>query len=203
MDGDYLDVYEYACYGKGSGNITGNIRIPNDVWNGNTSIRVAISTEGYPAGPCDDILSGEIEDYTIKISGASDRNPTNTPRGGLYVHMPSRVNMSAAAAINIVPKPKKSSAREQVNTPTIAYEVSIYPNPSITTSTVVLNAANTHVGYDHILITDTNGRTIRNINIMSLKEKAQIDTRTLSPGIYYVTVIKDGNGYTEKLLVTR
>ncbi len=72
MDGDYLDAGEFIAYGNGTGNINGYINMPYTLWNGETTMRVAMKIGSYPTSPCETFTYGETEDYCIWVTGAGD-----------------------------------------------------------------------------------------------------------------------------------
>ncbi|WP_444997385.1 PKD domain-containing protein [Aliikangiella sp. IMCC44359] len=72
-DGDFLDAGEKVVTASGKAAVTATINIPPSAF-GKTRMRVAMKYNSAPSGPCNDVTSGEVEDYTISFSG-SDPDP--------------------------------------------------------------------------------------------------------------------------------
>ena len=68
QDGDFVDPDEKLFEGSTNDVIIGNITVPMTAIDGQTRLRVSLSTFGYPP-PCGNIGFGEVEDYTL-ISGS-------------------------------------------------------------------------------------------------------------------------------------
>jgi Zn-dependent metalloprotease/chitodextrinase len=69
-DGDFEDSGEMLLEGSGSTAVSGSITVPADAVDGSIRLRIAMNYGGYP-NPCDSFNYGEVEDYTLKIGGAS------------------------------------------------------------------------------------------------------------------------------------
>ncbi len=73
QDGDFEDSGEQV-WSKVASNDTsasGDFTIPSNAKNGNTRMRVSMKYNGLPS-PCESFSYGEVEDYTINISGSSE-----------------------------------------------------------------------------------------------------------------------------------
>jgi GEVED domain/HYR domain/Lectin C-type domain/Secretion system C-terminal sorting domain len=75
QDGDFSDSGELEYTGSGVGVITGSVSVPTTAALGNTRMRVIMRYEQCSAfnGPCGSIGYGEVEDYTIVVSGTNSR----------------------------------------------------------------------------------------------------------------------------------
>lgn len=74
-DGDFADSGEQVVSGlSGNSAVTGTINVPSGV-SGPTRMRVAMKYNQSPAGPCTNVGSGEVEDYTVNFSGVIDPPP--------------------------------------------------------------------------------------------------------------------------------
>ena len=209
MDGDYDDLYEYACYGKGLGSINGKLTIPNDIWNGTTTMRVAISSDRYPSTPCDYIESGEVEDYTITISNGNQIIKNNIPRGGLCVHMPSK---AGDTEIEKIIKPEKEEPTTQsdlsVDTrniiPDDAFILSVFPNPSVYYCILKLDLEGKNQKIDDIRITDIRGRLMTQMTYAHLNDnRYKLDTQSINGGVYTVTAYVGDRIFSSKLIVAK
>ena len=70
QDGDFQDANELVFEGEDNTPITGNIDIPLNVNNGSTRMRVSMKWN-VPANDCSVFNFGEVEDYTVNISGGT------------------------------------------------------------------------------------------------------------------------------------
>ena len=85
QDNDFDDAGELVLnkvYQRGSpastpSIVTNSFQVPIAAINGTTRMRVAMKREGT-LDPCETFNNGEVEDYSIIISGASDRSTSNT-----------------------------------------------------------------------------------------------------------------------------
>ena len=209
MDGDFDDLYEYACYGKGTGTIYGNLSIPKDIKNGETTMRVAISTDHYPTVPCDYIESGEVEDYKVTISEGSQIVMKDIPRGGLCVHMPSSASEKKSDS-NVEPKRKKkintSIAKTEVRNhrKSTDYKLSIYPNPSIVYSLVKIDLSGVNQEIDKIIITDVSGKQIEKLSYIHMSDTSyRLNTQNIPGGMYNVTAYIGDQPFSTKLLIAK
>lgn len=206
MDGDFDDLYEYACYGKGQGSINGRLNIPTDIWNGETTMRVALSTDHYPTTPCDYIESGEVEDYAITITNGNQIIKTNIARGGLFVHMPSKVgDTQVEKIIDSKNNAESSSSDLIVDTRNFDdYKLSIFPNPSIYYSILKLDLEGSNQVVDDIKITDLRGRLMNQMTYSHLNDSSyKLDTQSLSGGMYTVTAYVGDKVFSSKLIVAK
>ena len=209
MDGDYDDLYEYACFGKGLGSINGKLNIPANIWNGETTMRVAISTDHYPKMPCDYIESGEVEDYTITISKGNQVAKKNIPRGGLCVYMPSKVGDTDVEKIIATeqeeqPKVSDLSVDTRSRISDNAYKLSVFPNPSVYYSILKLDLQGENQTVDNIRITDMTGRLMTQMTYTHLNDSTyKLDTHSINGGIYTVTAYVGDRIFSSKLIVAK
>lgn len=73
QDGDFSDSGELEYTGNGTGVKTGTVSVPSGAATGNTRMRVIMRYGCAPSGPCSNVGNGEIEDYTITVTGAGVR----------------------------------------------------------------------------------------------------------------------------------
>jgi len=77
----------------------------------------------------------------------------------------------------------------------------IYPNPTVSTSTVEFNLVNASEAT--ISITDLSGKIVSERNLGQLNAGAnatEINTTSFNSGVYYVTIASNGNSVTKKLI---
>ena len=72
QDGDFNDSNEQVYSATGSSTVSGNVSVPNSAVLGSTRMRVAMRYGGYPSS-CTDFSYGEVEDYTINVTGPNSR----------------------------------------------------------------------------------------------------------------------------------
>ena len=79
QDGDFTDNGErvFQQFNNSGSIVNGNLNIPATASNGSTRMRVIVSRDNY-VGSCASFERGEVEDYTVVISGGSSAS-------GLYV----------------------------------------------------------------------------------------------------------------------
>ncbi len=63
---------------NGHGTLYGNIEIPDDALQGATRMRVSMKT-GWAPDPCSTFTTGEVEDYTVVISGGAECGELPSP----------------------------------------------------------------------------------------------------------------------------
>ncbi len=80
QDGDFEDSGEQVVSISASKNtpVSASFIIATDANNGTTRMRVSMKYNGVP-GPCETFQYGEVEDYTVSISGTSDTEPPTAP----------------------------------------------------------------------------------------------------------------------------
>jgi hypothetical protein len=98
-DGDFTDA------GEKIGSVTSNsatavslpFTVPADALNGKTRMRIQMSFSAASTNPCAVLSFGEVEDYSVKVSG-----------GAFNIASVSAVEESKATAISLMPNPVKS-----------------------------------------------------------------------------------------------
>ncbi|NIM17349.1 MAG: PKD domain-containing protein [Candidatus Aminicenantes bacterium] len=73
IDGDFDDAGEQVFSGSGSSTVTGSFTVPTDA-EGVTRMRVSMRYQSYPPA-CGTFDYGEVEDYTVDISGGGPLPP--------------------------------------------------------------------------------------------------------------------------------
>ena len=82
-DEDFGDNGEKVIATTGSGTVQANIKVPGSAKNGTTRMRVQMQWNNPINNPCATISYGEVEDYSIKISGNGTTDPTPTCNDGV------------------------------------------------------------------------------------------------------------------------
>jgi hypothetical protein len=79
VDGDFDDAGELEVETSSSGNVTEQITVPPSASGGDKVMRVSMKYDGY-ADPCEEFTYGEVEDYTIFVTGSNTiLDPSNLP----------------------------------------------------------------------------------------------------------------------------
>jgi PKD repeat protein len=74
MDGDFLDTGEEVFAASAQkGSVTGTVTIPSGL-NGETRMRVSMKYNAVPSS-CEQFVFGEVEDYTLSLSGLEPQAP--------------------------------------------------------------------------------------------------------------------------------
>ena len=69
-DGDLSDAGEKVIATTGNSTITANINVPSSATNGTTRMRIAMQWNKAITNPCATLSYGEVEDYSVSISGS-------------------------------------------------------------------------------------------------------------------------------------
>ncbi|MDB5282258.1 MAG: Peptidase family protein [Bacteroidota bacterium] len=91
-NGVFTDPGEMVLQGFSSGTITKSFIIPTTALNGATRMRIQMQYNAYQTNPCAQYNYGEVEDYTVNITGnlhlaAGDPELANTPEENLPTEM--------------------------------------------------------------------------------------------------------------------
>ncbi|GAB1371551.1 hypothetical protein MASR1M45_16130 [Candidatus Kapaibacterium sp.] len=110
QDGAFDTSTEMASSGTSNNEtqITTSVTIPNSAFNGNTRLRVRIRNNSNLNNPCENTTSfnGEFEDYTINITGGTDKPavPSNIsftfPIGTDNVYNPALLDLNGSISTN-------------------------------------------------------------------------------------------------------
>ena len=177
MDGDYTDPNEFIAYGAGTQTLSGVITMPSVLWNGLTTMRVAMKTGGYPTSPCQQYNYGETEDYCVEVYGAGDLTDgdVETRASGLDAIL-LEGELVEAASLTVYPSPATSLLNMDL---TIPSDVSI----------------------ETAAIYNLQGQTIRTLNPIDNTIPA-VNVSEITNGIYLVKVaLSDGSLLNEKIVV--
>ncbi len=176
MDGDFFDINEYVAYGSGINALSGMVTMPPHLSSGKTTMRIAMSLNRYPAGPCEVFDYGETEDYCIQILATK-----------------AHENDELVSRTNSLLDPIKLSDDHAINT------ISIYPNPADQVMNIVLDPSSKIV---ELNLLDLHGRIIRTIEYPSLNSEIKVDTGDLTNGLYYIIAISDrGKSHSERIII--
>ncbi len=178
MDGDYLDAGEFVAYGNGTGNINGYINMPSTLWNGETTMRVAMKIGSYPTSPCEVFPYGETEDYCIWVTGAGDLTEEDT-----------NTRETAADAIELF-----SEAGLEANK-----SMKAFPNPADQFVTITIDSGNSKI--ESVQIMNMEGKRIEN-GLLEDGNLVKLNVSQYVNGMYLIkTSFEDGETITERFSV--
>ncbi|WDE02637.1 GEVED domain-containing protein [Thalassomonas actiniarum] len=83
QDGDFTDSGENVMTGSGNSAVNGTIEVPANV-SGNTRMRVLMKYNQAVLNPCENIVSGEVEDYSVSLGGSASNQPPTAVTDGPY-----------------------------------------------------------------------------------------------------------------------
>jgi len=179
QDGDFNDsgeiVFSYRHYNP----LKVNFRIPGTCKTGPTVMRVAMSYYGYKGG-CDSYTYGEVQDYTINITGAAGaRSASESRNDGVEVEV---------IETGITPP-----TGEPLENEIMAFSepsMTAYPNPVSSQLTIDL---------ENILTTNTELRIFNSVGQQihlqaldqELQQRVQLDVSQYEDGIYLISIDGD------------
>jgi|GEM_PF-5942955 len=183
-DGDFYDAGERIFYGNGNGNLSGTFQVPANAATGDLRMRVMMQWNCYPAGPCCSIQYGEVEDYTIQVSGSGARVATQTLPEPVEVVMGEEGNLNPGSGIEFT---------------------QVYPNPSLKAMAqeVSVDFRTGVEGKAVIQVVDLYGRTAWSQTKETTigNNRVAIPTAQLATGSYLIQVSSEQGRATYKLVV--
>lgn len=211
QDKDFADAGELVWSKTASKTtpVSGSFTVPSGAKDGSTRMRVSMKYNAVPTA-CESFEYGEVEDYTVVISGTTGGNdpcegvaPYNssatyqpgdrvTYQGNLYERTSSngwnRIGPCGSSAKNIE---KEVLANDNAM-------LKFYPNP-VTGDNINVTVSNDLWKSGSLLIIDVKGNILQEIK---LKSKAtQINTSKFSSGIYFLTLFNGSNNYSKQMIV--
>lgn len=182
-DGDFYDSGEMVYAGSGQGTKNGTIQVPSNAAQGALRMRIAMRWGCWPSGPCCNFHYGEVEDYTIYVSGSA------------------KAGSAPAANDNAL----LASELDEQDAPSGIEFTTVYPNPvnRMVGSQFSLEFRSGKAESMNLRITDLNGRLLieKPIEAAAGMNRHKISVENLSTGTYLIEL---GNGtvkQTEKLVV--
>jgi hypothetical protein len=99
QNGSFEDAGEKVAHGGGAQMISRMFTVPDDALNGTTRMRVQMKRLTSANGPCHTFTYGEVEDYSVDISGNAQAIQ-RAPEDGIAVEVSSKLS-----ELNIYPNP--------------------------------------------------------------------------------------------------
>lgn len=138
--------------------VDNDFTVPASVSNGAVRMRVALSRGGY-ATPCGEFEFGEVEDYTIVLSGGNNTNSVAPIPGA---------TMRTSPAIDFA-------------------DIRVFPNPAVSSINIDLTQYEQIPGV--VNIQDQMGRILRTFPLESLSgARTEIDLDGFKNGLYFISI---------------
>jgi len=181
QDGDFDDAGELEGQGNGYGAMSGIISVPANAVFGHTRMRVSMRYGSY-ADSCESFTEGEVEDYTINVSGSSNLIISDDNASIVNEREDMTELMSEISAPEF----------EEIN-------VKVYPNPVIDK----LNINYQIPIKDDVVMTivDVTGKVVYQKSINSddgSKQRVVVQVNQLTKGAYYLRISNTRNSKSIK-----
>jgi hypothetical protein len=125
-DGDFDDAGELEVETSSSSNVTDQITVPNNASGGNKIMRVSMKNGGY-ADPCELFTNGEVEDYTIIVTGSNPLANNNATFDFIALDVTqSQINLDQTSTTRFIGS---------------ELEVRLFPNPTSNLINIEINAS--------------------------------------------------------------
>lgn len=177
-DGDFTDAGEEVFSQSSSSAVSGSISIPAGAVSGTTRMRVSMRYNTAPAS-CGNFTYGEVEDYSVNITGGS----------GVSINNGNQASPSVASELN--PQIMETS-----------FQLSTYPNP--TTEEVNVSLQMPEETEVSITLINFQGQQVmsRSMNIARAGLTERLNVSNLKKGIYLMTIrAKNGYKQTQKIVI--
>lgn len=168
-NGVFTDAGEKVATGTGTATLTKTFTVPTTALNGSTRMRVQMQYSTAPTTSCLTYTYGEVEDYTVVITG----NPAFTFNAGIA----GNENANGLSGFNV------------------------YPNPAHDNVFVTFNSSNSN--NVNVTVTNAMGQTVINKAERAVEgiNTLQLNTNSLSKGLYIVEIESSGNIVRENLMI--
>ncbi|NIM16707.1 MAG: PKD domain-containing protein [Candidatus Aminicenantes bacterium] len=136
VDGDFDDSGEEVFSGSGSSTVTGSFTVPSSADGVTTRMRVIMEYGSWPT-PCGTFTYGEVEDYTVNISGiivnppvaAFTASPTTVTEGGTVFFTDQSTNNPTSWSWSF---PGGTPSSSTAQNPTVTYNTAGNYNVTLT-----------------------------------------------------------------------
>jgi hypothetical protein len=172
-NGTFTDAGEMVAEVRGSAAVSKAFTVPTTALNGTTRMRIQMQYGSYETNPCATYTYGEVQDYTVNITGNAQRPVWN--QGGDE----SAIATENISAVNLYPNPAQDNMTLQfVSNNNNAVRTNVY-NLS---GQRVMNAENT---------------AIQGLNTFN------INTSQLTNGVYIFEIENNGELKHEKFIIQK
>ena len=190
-DGDFNDAGEMAFQGNGTGTVNGSISVPANAANGSLRMRVTMQWDQYAPNACCNFYYGEIEDYTLYVSGVARLAGGGAPAGA---------GAQAGGQEGV------TTETSRVDGPPAGFEFGrVFPNP-------VARALGGKVQVDYrsgrdedlqIRVMDMYGQVLytKEVSAKLGVNHTELNVSDLPAGTYFIEVTNEAGKRTEKLVI--
>ena len=172
QNGVFTDAGENVATGAGAGTVVRNFIVPATALNGSTRMRVQMKRASYTGNPCLVYANGEVEDYSVVISGGA---------------LASVLNQSSIEVARL--------------TSNELDDVKIYPNPAQQMITLTLNATNNAAGVATVYNLMGEKLMVLNNTIVEGDNKMDINTSQLGNGSYVLELTSGEQTVRQKFMI--
>jgi hypothetical protein len=163
-DGDFTDAGELEYQGSGSGYKKAKFYVPSNAANGEVRMRVMMKWGGYPSS-CSNFSYGEVEDYTLNVTGNNG--------GNSYANNKGEVESSIA----------------DVAGPQSTYELArLYPNPYSNGQDLMLEIRSMETEQMELNIVSSMGQVVQTMSVSASEgiNTLRLDVKHLAAGVYFI-----------------
>jgi hypothetical protein len=177
-NGVFTDAGENVATVNSTSAVSASFTVPATALNGATRMRVKMQYNSYAASPCGNYTYGEVEDYTVNITGNA-QSPAGDDEAG------------------------PGAGVEMTNSVSDMQEFMLYPNPANDVVTVEFEAR--EAGIVKLGIHNLVGQKIisREQAVREGINQVSINTSALTKGVYLFEMEHGGNVQRQKFLISR
>ena len=174
-NGVFTDAGEMVYQGNSTGAVTGSFVIPTTALNGSTRMRIQMQYGAYETNPCATYSFGEVEDYSVIITGNLHSVLSGDQEPGL------------------TPEPETS----------VLQEVKLFPNPA--QDVVTIEYSSNTEGSANINIYNLSGQKMMGYEKSTVTgfNSERINTNTLSDGVYIFELENNGDIRRQRFIVSK
>ncbi len=185
-DGDFDDAGELEVEVSSSGNITDQITVPNNATSGDKVMRVSMKYGGY-ADPCEVFTYGEVEDYTIFVTGPDPLVSNNTS-----MDLISSANTQSQIITDDVIDKRSFDTQLKLR---------LYPNPTTNFINIELNSTNNVER--KITIYNQVGQVVYQTTIDQDNHLIDVTGSKFTNGMYIVLLQQGEQVISKKIIITK
>jgi len=173
QDDDFEDANELIFQNSGvTAETTGSFSVPSSAVNGATRMRISMKGDGNSPDPCESFNYGEIEDYTVNISGGA----------------------AGAAGTSAASQSENDNGLSQS-------QITLAPNP-VTNGVLTVKAKMEQGAISSLKVINNLGRLVyeQSVNLQG-EDKALLQLSHLPTGLYYLQTIGESGISVHKFLI--
>ena len=184
-DGDFDDSGELEVETSSTGNITEQITVPAAASSGDKIMRVSMKYGGYP-DPCEIFTYGEVEDYTIFVTGSNPLIAQNdTPEA---IHLDNKAIDKASDVIEV-----RDFNHE--------FDVKLYPNP--TTNFINIEVKPSNDPDTKLVMYNELGQLVYQFVIESGNHTIDVSGSKFANGLYMIKLQNGDQIISKRVIITK